>query len=105
MNDIKVLLKNQVEEEKNGYKCDFIVTLFGAFFDEGSVKVILELMDAGSLENIIKIYNLAKIKPEIDECILAKIALQILCGLAYLHSNNQLHRDVKPANILINSKG
>ncbi len=36
---------------------------------------------------------------------MVKIALQILCGLSYLHTNNQLHRDVKPANILINSKG
>jgi len=41
MNDIKILLKNQIEEEQNGYKCDFIVTLYGAFFDEGSVKIIL----------------------------------------------------------------
>jgi len=79
--------------------------LYGAFFDEGSVKVILELMDAGSLENIIKIYNLAQVKHYIDEHILVKIALQILCGLSYLHSNNQLHRDVKPANVLINTKG
>jgi len=67
------------------------------------VKVILELMDAGSIENVIKIYNMAKIKPQIDETILVKISLQILCGLSYLHSNNHLHRDIKPANILINS--
>lgn len=62
-------------------------------------------MDGGSLENIIKIYNLAKVKAYIDEQVLAKIALQILCGLSYLHSNNQLHRDVKPANVLFNTKG
>jgi serine/threonine protein kinase len=62
-------------------------------------------MDAGSLDNIIKIYKKAKVGKSISESILVKIALQILCGLAYLHSNNQLHRDVKPANVLINSKG
>lgn len=36
---------------------------------------------------------------------LAKIALQILCGLTYLHGKNQIHRDIKPANILLNSRG
>jgi serine/threonine protein kinase len=41
----------------------------------------------------------------IDEKILAKIAIQILCGLSYLHTNQQLHRDIKPANVLINTKG
>jgi len=32
-----------------GFKCEFIVTLYGAYFDEGYVKIILELMDIGSL--------------------------------------------------------
>lgn len=43
--------------------------------------------------------------PEIDEGVLAKVALQMLCGLSYLHSKNQLHRDIKPANVLLNSQG
>lgn len=29
--------------------------------------------------------------------------LQILCGLAYMHSANVLHRDLKPSNLLVNS--
>ena len=39
-------------------------------------------MDAGSLANIIDVYKAAKIIPMIDEKILAKIAIQILCGLS-----------------------
>jgi serine/threonine protein kinase len=62
-------------------------------------------MDAGSLDGILKIYKAKKVTPNIDKVILAKIAIQILCGLSYLHTNNQFHRDIKPANILLNSKG
>jgi serine/threonine protein kinase len=62
-------------------------------------------MDAGSLEGILKIYRSKKVVPEIPEVVLAKIAIQILCGLSYLHNNNQFHRDIKPANILLNTKG
>jgi len=49
MNDIRILMGNALDEERNGYKCNFLVALYGAFFDEGTVKIILELMDAGSL--------------------------------------------------------
>lgn len=79
--------------------------LYGAYFDQGSVKVILELMDIGSLDNIIRLYRVAKIKPNIQEAILVKISLQIMCGLSYLHNQNLVHRDIKPGNILLNSKG
>lgn len=67
--------------------------------------MILELMDAGSLEDVISLYRVAKVKPQIDEGVLAKVAIQILCGLSYLHGKNQIHRDIKPANILLNSRG
>ncbi|XP_006629371.1 cyclin-dependent kinase 4 [Lepisosteus oculatus] len=30
---------------------------------------------------------------------------QLLCGLAFLHSNRVLHRDLKPENILVTSRG
>lgn len=62
-------------------------------------------MDAGSLDNIINVYRLANQVPNITEPILAKISLQILCGISFLHSHNLVHRDIKPGNILINSKG
>jgi serine/threonine protein kinase len=83
------------------------VKLYGAYFDEGTVKVVLELMDAGSLNDILKRIKLLKNEqPYIEEPVLAKITQQILNGLMYLNIvSHQLHRDIKPANILINTKG
>lgn len=65
------------------------MNLYGAFYDQGVVKVILELMDVGSLSDILKILKAGQMKePLIDEIILAKIAQQILNGLLYLHIVN-----------------
>ena len=42
----------------------------------------------------------------VEEKVLANMTVQMLNGLSYLHEvANQIHRDVKPDNILINSKG
>ena len=105
MKDIKILIGNLVVAQNNGYSCNFIVNLYGAYFDQGSIKVILELMDEGSLEGIIKTFRNRRIQPRISEGILSKIALQILCGLSFLHCHKHLHRDIKPGNILLNSRG
>ena len=97
-NDLKVLSLN---------KCPNIIKLYGAYFSEGNVKILLEYMNVGSLDKILKAIKIKKIPPPcIPENILSKIAKQILLGLYYLHKeNHQIHRDIKPANILINSDG
>jgi serine/threonine protein kinase len=59
MNDIKILLKNKIDAEKDKTSCKFFVNLYGAFYDDGIVKVILELMDVGSLADVLKIFQLA----------------------------------------------
>ena len=56
-------------------------------------------MDGGSLANVIDQVGI------LPEAVLASIAYQILWGLAYLKHEKRVHRDVKPSNILINSKG
>ena len=93
MNDIKALDHSD---------CPFLVKFYGAYFDEGQVKVALELMDAGSLGDLVKRLH----KPVIPEPLLSKITQQILQGLMYLHkAKHQVHRDIKPENVLANTSG
>jgi len=63
--------------------------------------MILEYMDRGSLESLLSHRNDLVLSEEV----LAAIAFQIVWGLGYLHFEKILHRDVKPANVLINSGG
>lgn len=56
-------------------------------------------MDAGSLQDIVDVGGCA------DEAVVASVALRCLHGLAFLHDRKQIHRDVKPANLLINHLG
>mmetsp|Transcript_11821 Transcript_11821/g.11464 ORF Transcript_11821/g.11464 Transcript_11821/m.11464 type:complete len:343 (-) Transcript_11821:432-1460(-) len=80
-------------------QCPNLITFYGAFYREGSITIALEYMDGGSLANVLN-----QVGP-IPERVLASMAYQILWGLAYLKHDKRVHRDVKPSNLLINSKG
>ena len=55
----------------------------------------------GSLQDFLK----ATRNTPIPENYIAVIAFQVLKGLEFLHNHKQLHRDIKPGNILLNSDG
>jgi mitogen-activated protein kinase kinase 3 len=80
-------------------QCPSLITFYGAFYREGSITIALEFMDGGSLANV-----LAQVGP-MPESVLANMTYQILWGLAYLKHEKRVHRDMKPSNLLINSKG
>eukprot|EP00761_Pharyngomonas_kirbyi_P012986 gb/GECH01013013.1/.p1 GENE.gb/GECH01013013.1/~~gb/GECH01013013.1/.p1 ORF type:complete len:364 (+),score=91.35 gb/GECH01013013.1/:1-1092(+) len=77
-----------------------LVSFFGAFYHEGTIYIALEFMDGGSLGDIYKATG------PVPEPILSQITYQVLEGLEYLHrKRHMVHRDIKPCNILMNSKG
>jgi mitogen-activated protein kinase kinase 3 len=83
MKDITVLAygKNGEEEKEKQHHCPFLVELYGAYYAEGSVKVVLELMDMGSLRDLIKVLARmeAEKRPLIAEPVLAFLTMQVRC--------------------------
>ncbi|XP_067874260.1 dual specificity mitogen-activated protein kinase kinase 5 isoform X5 [Heterodontus francisci] len=96
--DITLELQKQIMSELEIlYKCDssYIIGFYGAFFVENRISICTEFMDGGSLD----VYR------KIPEHVLGRISVAVVKGLTYLWSLKILHRDVKPSNMLVNTRG
>lgn len=96
--ELEVLSKN---------RSPFIIDFFGAFYTKYCVYICMELMDLASLNNIRK--NLTAYQGldyKIPEEVLIIIIHSVVSGLKFLSKTlSIMHRDVKPSNIVMNSKG
>ena len=73
-----------------------------AFLDKKEVWLVFEIMSAGSIEKIVVAHYPTGIH---DQTLVATILKQAIQGIAYLHQNQQIHRDIKAANILLGADG
>lgn len=101
--EVKQAVRMQIIRELQTLKaCNApnIVEYFGAFLSNGDINILMEYMDCGSLDLVLKKAG------RIPEPIISKITFGVLTGLIYLREKHQIiHRDVKPSNILVNRRG
>ncbi|XP_059692913.1 serine/threonine-protein kinase PAK 3-like [Haemorhous mexicanus] len=75
-----------------------IVTYFESYLVNEAVLLVLEYMDGGSLADVVCMRRMAVGH-------IATVCRECLQGLAFLHANQVIHRDIKSDNILLGRDG
>jgi serine/threonine protein kinase len=76
-----------------------IVSIIDILFDSGDPWIVMEYISGRSLDAIIKSAN--RTGQPLDEQMIAAMGLPVLGALSAAHRAGVVHRDVKPANILV----
>ncbi|XP_038075292.1 mitogen-activated protein kinase kinase kinase 1-like [Patiria miniata] len=76
-----------------------LVRLLGATRHNGHFNVFVEWMAGGSISSVLSAYG------AFEEPVVLKYTRQLLTGVAFLHSKHVIHRDLKGANLLLDSTG
>lgn len=79
----------------------FIVKCHAVFYSNIGYELcfVMELMEGGSLSDALRA------RKSLSEGVISRVAQRVLKGLQYLHGMHIVHGDIKPSNLLINSKG
>lgn len=76
-----------------------IVRILGVTQQHNSFNMFVEWMPGGSVSSLLDKYG------AFSEAVIINYTRQVLAGLAYLHDHQVLHRDLKGANLLVDSTG
>ncbi|NWW12900.1 M3K19 kinase, partial [Oreocharis arfaki] len=76
-----------------------IVTYLGTCLEESILSIFMEFVPGGSISSILNRFG------PLPEVVLCKYTKQILQGVAYLHDNCVVHRDIKGSNVMLMPNG
>ncbi|XP_063197506.1 mitogen-activated protein kinase kinase kinase 19 [Chroicocephalus ridibundus] len=76
-----------------------IVTYLGTCLEDNILSIFMEFVPGGSISSVINRFG------PLPEIVLCKYTKQILQGVAYLHDNCVVHRDIKGNNIMLMPNG
>ena len=82
-----------------------IVQFYTAFVTGKKLWVVMQLMDCGSVLDVLRYWEQRKEGGVLSEPVIATILRDVLLALDYFHKNGQMHRDLKAGNILLSSSG
>lgn len=77
-----------------------IVDIIAAYYHDNYLAIILEYCAGGAVDDA-----MLKLGKPLTSDIIAPILHQVVHGLAFLHSKNVIHRDIKASNILLTYNG
>merc|ERR1719471_2419619 len=109
---LKVLFKSQLQkaqvehqlrreiEIQSHLRHPNILRLFGYFYDETRIYLILEFAPRGEMYKVLQKCQGGKF----DEPKASKYIKQMTQALSYCHSMKVIHRDIKPENLLLDMK-
>ncbi|NWR84337.1 M3K19 kinase, partial [Furnarius figulus] len=76
-----------------------IVTYLGTCLEDNILSIFMEFVPGGSISSVINRFG------PLSEAVLCKYTKQILQGVAYLHANCVVHRDIKGNNVMLMPSG
>ncbi|MEM8959858.1 MAG: protein kinase [Acidobacteriota bacterium] len=76
-----------------------IVTVYDAGFDDEGIYLVMEIVEGCSLRDRLHVHETLGVDVAIE------ITNQILDALAHAHARGVVHRDLKPGNVMLDSRG